>query len=164
MIVRIAPGQNAAIHSAVHTAAAGEVLVVDASGDRNHGPFGDILATCCRNQGIPGLVIDGTVRDTDELRQMDFPVFCLGANPAATVKDDSGEIDVEISCGGVRVRPGDFIVGDDDGVTVVPREIAAEVANLAAAVALREEAVKQRLADGETTLEIIGLPLPERRQ
>ena len=154
---KILPGQNAAIHRAVHTAKRGDVLVVDSAGDKHFGPFGDILATCCRNQGISGLVIDGTIRDTEEIRQMLFPVYCLGANPTATGKSDPGEIDIEIECGGVRVRPGDFIIGDDDGVTVVPRQIAREVIEEAVVVVRREETIKARLARGETTLEILEI-------
>ena len=154
---RIRPGENAAIHRAVHTAKRGDILVVDGGGDRSYGPFGDILATCCRNQGIAGAVIDSTIRDTEEIRDLHFPVFCLGAHPAATGKSDPGEIDIPIICGGVRVRPGDFIAGDDDGVVVVPRELAQQVADRAAAVAGKEELIKARLARGETTFEIFEL-------
>ena len=154
---RTPAGENAAIHRAVHTASSGDVLVVDCGGDRSFGPFGDILATCCRNQGVSGLVIDSTVRDTADLKDMRFPVFCLGANPAATAKTNPGEIDIEISCAGVRVRPGDFIVGDGDGIVVVPHEIAREVAERAAEVARKEEAILARLARGETTLQIFEL-------
>jgi RraA family protein len=158
---RIPPGENAAIHRAVHTAMRGDVLVVDSAGDRTFGPFGDILAACCRNQGVSGLVIDGTIRDTADIKQMHFPVFCLGANPTATAKTAPGEIDIEIECGGVRVRPGDFIAADDDGVVVVPREIAWEVIEKADAVVRNEESIKARLARGETTLEIFEIsPAP----
>ncbi len=158
---KILPGENAAIHRAVHTARPGDVLVVDSAGDKNFGPFGDILATCCRNQGISGLIIDGTIRDTADIRQMLFPVYCLGANPMATGKSDPGEVDIEIECGGVRVCPGDYIAADDDGVVVVPREIAQEVVEEAGAVARREETIKARLARGETTLEIFKIdPAP----
>ncbi len=155
--VRIVPGQNAAIHRAVHAAKPGEVLVVDAGGSRTFGPFGDILATCCRNRGIAGLVIDGTVRDTAELKAMQFPVFCRGAHPAATAKTEPGETDVDIVCGGVPVSPGDFIVGDDDGIVVVPSAISAEVEESVRAVAGREEEIMKQLADGRTTAEIFGL-------
>lgn len=154
---RIRPGENAAIHRAVHTAKRGDILVVDGGGDRSFGPFGDILATCCQNQGIAGAVIDSTIRDTEEIRELRFPVFCLGAHPAATGKSETGEIDIEINCGGVRVRPGDFIVGDDDGVVVVPREVAQQVADSAAEVARKEELIMARLEGGETTFEIFGL-------
>ena len=154
---RIPPGQNAAIHRAVHTAKAGQVLVVDGGASRSFGPFGDILASCCQNQGVVGLVIDSTVRDASEIEELGFPVFCLGTNPSATQKDDVGAIDVEISCGGVRVCPDDVIVGDADGVVVIPRDIATEVAERAKAVVQKESDIKKRLAAGETTYEIFGL-------
>lgn len=154
---RMRPGENAAIHRAVHTAKRGDILVVDGGGNTSFGPFGDILATCCQNQGIVGAVLDSTIRDTEEIRTLRFPVFCLGAHPAATGKSDPGEIDITIVCGGVRVCPGDFIVADDDGVVVVPRELAQEVADRAAVVAGKEELIMERLAGGETTFEIFGL-------
>ncbi len=157
----ISPGQNAAIHRAVHTASCGQVLVVDGAADRGFGPFGDILATSCRNQGIVGAVIDTTIRDVADIKEMRFPVFCLGANPAATEKTAPGSIDVLVTCGGVRVRPGDIIVGDDDGVVVIPVEIAAEVADCAQIVAARERDIKQQLACGLTTCEIFEIPVAE---
>jgi 4-hydroxy-4-methyl-2-oxoglutarate aldolase len=156
---KIRPGQNAAIHRAVHDAKRGDVLVVDGVGDKTFGPFGDILAACCRNQGIAGLVIDSTIRDTADIKEMGFPVFCLGANPAATGKTDLGEIDIAIDCAGVRVSPGDFIVGDDDGVVVVPRKIAKDILEKVAVVGCKEETIKARLARGETTLEIFEIGL-----
>jgi 4-hydroxy-4-methyl-2-oxoglutarate aldolase len=153
----IAPGQNAAIHRAVHAGRAGEILVVDGGGSRSWGPFGDILATCCRNQGIAGLVIDSTVRDAAELREMEFPVFCLGTNPSATAKTEPGETDVDIQCGQVPVSPGDFIVADDSGVVVIPQAIAADVVRLVREVGQREDAIMKQLAEGKTTAEIFKL-------
>ena len=81
-------------------------LVVDGAGSNSFGPFGDILAACCCNQGIAGLVIDSTIRDTADIKEMGFPVFCLGANPTATGKADPGDIYIAIDCAGVRVSPG----------------------------------------------------------
>lgn len=155
----ITPGQNAAIHRAVHTASCGQVLVVDGGGDRSFGPFGDILATCCRNQGIVGAVIDNTIRDVAEIKEMQFPVYSLGANPAATEKKASGSIDLEVTCGGLRVRPGDIIVGDDDGVVVIPVEIAGDVADRVQIISERERGIKQELANGLTTCEIFQIPI-----
>lgn len=154
---RITPGQNRAIHRAVHGAAQDQVLVVDAGSSLHFGPFGDILATCCVNQGLRGLVIDGTVRDATEIEDIGFAVFCLGTNPAATEKSDPGEVDVEITCGGVRVVPGDFVVGDSDGVVVIPADLVETVAANAAEVAAKEEAFKRAMEEGKTTLEILGL-------
>jgi RraA family protein len=153
----IVPGQNAAIHRAVHTASRGEVLVVDGGANQSFGPFGDILATNCFNQGIVGAVIDSTIRDVADIKKMKFPVFCLGANPTATEKQQPGDIDVPVTCGGTRVRPGDIIVGDDDGVVVIPFEIAAVVADRVQVVAGRERQIKQKLADGMTTCEIFEI-------
>jgi 4-hydroxy-4-methyl-2-oxoglutarate aldolase len=155
----VAPGQNAAIHRAVHTASCGQVLVVDGGANRCFGPFGDILATCCRNQGIVGAVIDSTIRDVADIKEMQFPVYSLGANPAATEKTAPGSIDVQVICGGLRVRPGDIIVGDDDGVVVIPVEIAGEVADRVQAVGERECEIKHRLANGLTTCEIFEISI-----
>lgn len=154
----ILPGQNAAIHRALVDAKSGEVLVVDGSGSRLHGPFGDILASACQLKGITGLVIDSTVRDVAEIRAMSFPVFCLGANPSATQKTDPGEINVAVLCAGVRVSPGDYIVGDEDGVVVIPQDIVREVAESVTAIVQREEEIKAELVRGKTTCEILNIP------
>ncbi|MEX0923662.1 MAG: RraA family protein [Rhodovibrionaceae bacterium] len=154
---RMSPGQNAAIHLAVHTSQPGDVLVVDGGGTRGFGPFGDILATGCQKKQIAGLVIDSTIRDAGALREMQFPVFCLGSNPTGTVKTEVPEVDIEILCGDAPVKPGDLIFGDDDGVVVIPQALAAEVAEKAAAVQAREKGFLERLAAGETTYEIFKL-------
>ena len=146
--VRIPPGENAAIHRAVHSAKAGDVLVVDANGSRSSGVFGDLLALCCFQKGVRGVVIDGTIRDTEEIAEMGLPVFCLGANANPAGKSDPGEVGTEIECGGVPVRPGDFVVGGGDGVAVV-----------------REERIRARLAEGETTCEALGIePSPGSKE
>jgi 4-hydroxy-4-methyl-2-oxoglutarate aldolase len=152
------PGQNAAIHRAVASAKPGEVLVVDAGGPNNFGPFGDILAFACQNAGISGLVIDGTIRDTQEIRKMGFPVFCRGANPAATKKKDLGRVNSPIGCGGVEVFPGDYIVADDDGVVVIPKNLISGVIDLAILVLERKEEIKTKLKAGKTTCEIFKIP------
>lgn len=155
----ITPGENAAIHRAVHTASPGQVLIVDGGADRCFGPFGDILATCCRDQGIVGAVIDSTIRDVADIKEMQFPIYCLGANPTAAAKTAPGSIDIPVICGGLRVRPGDVIVGDDDGVVVIPVEIAGTVADRVQIVAERECAIKKRLASGLTTCEIFEISI-----
>ncbi|RLA28087.1 MAG: RraA family protein [Gammaproteobacteria bacterium] len=154
---RIAPGQNAAIHRAVHTALPGDVLVVDGAGATTFGPFGDLLAECCKTKGIAGAVLDCSIRDSAEIRDLGFQVFSRGYQPAATAKDDPGDIDTGIVCGGVRVRPGDIIVADDDGVVVVPRDIAATVAEQVKQVVDKEASIRARILAGESTFEIFGL-------
>ena len=155
----IHPGQNAALHRTLAGARAGDVLVVDGGGCREFGPFGDILASACRHRGIAGLVIDSTVRDLAGIRETGFPVFCLGTNPSATAKTDPGKIDVALNCGGVRVSPGDQIVGDEDGVVVIPKEISAEVFASAMAIIEREKEILAEIAKGKTTCEIFKIPL-----
>lgn len=155
----IPPGQNAGLHRTLLNARPGDVLVVDGGGSREFGPFGDILASACRQKGIAGLVIDSTVRDLAGIRELGFPVFCLGTNPSATVKTEPGKIDVAIDCSGVPVSPGDLIVGDEDGVVVIPKQIIQEVLASAAAIAEREKEILSEIAKGKTTCEIFNIPL-----
>ena len=157
LTARIAPGQNAAIHRAIHVASPGHVLVVDGGGDTSFGSFGDILATACQKKGIPGAVLDASVRDSAEIRSLGFPVFCKGIHPAAPDKTDPGDINIEIHCGGVLVRPGDFVIGDDDGVVVVPGELAETVLKQVENVAKREAEILSDLEAGRSTVEIFRL-------
>ena len=153
----ITPGQNAAIHRAVHNARPGDILVVDGKKSVSFGPFGDILALCCQKQGILGLVIDSTVRDYEEIIKLKFAVFCLGTNPTATQKTDQGDIDIPIVCGDVIVNPDDIIVADDDGVVVIPKTLVEEVYKKLISVADKEKIIIQRIKDGETTCEIFNI-------
>ncbi len=155
--VRIVPGQNAAIHRAAHTANPGDVLVVDGGASPEFGPFGDLLTECCLMKQVAGAVFDCTVRDSTDIRALGFQVFCRGFHPAATAKDDPGEVDIEIDCGGARVSPGDIIVGDDDGVVVVPGAQAEEILEHVRQVAAREETIRARIQAGETTFDIFEL-------
>jgi 4-hydroxy-4-methyl-2-oxoglutarate aldolase len=154
---RIAPGQNSAIHRAVHRATAGDVLVVDGGGSERFGPFGDLLADGCLAKGVVGAVFDCTIRDSADIAALGFQVFCRGFHPEATAKTDRGETDVPVVLGGVQVHPGDIVVGDDDGVVVIPGDAASEVLTKVAAVAAREEAIRARIHAGETTLDIFEL-------
>lgn len=150
-------GHNAAIHRAVHDAAAGSVLVVSADAGSDYGYFGDLLAESCRQREVAGLVIDGTVRDADSLRQMRFPVFSTGVNPRATSKKEPGIVKESIRCGGAMVEPGDVVVGDADGVVVVPSGVLEAVAAAARAVEEREAAIRGQISKGLSTYEILKL-------
>ena len=155
--IAIIPGQNAAIHRAVHNARPGDVLVVDGKKSLSYGPFGDILATCCQQLGLSGLIIDGTIRDSSEIVELGFSVFSLGTHPAATKKTDPGEIDVPIVCGDVNVNPDDIIIADDDGVVVIPNLLVEEVYLGLMTVIKNEENIMKRLKNGETTCEIFKI-------
>ena len=154
---RIVPGHNAAIHRAVHDAQPGDMLVVDGAGSKRFGQFGDLLADCCQRKGIVGGVFDCTIRDRADIAALGFQVFARGFHPEATAKTDPGEVDIPVAVGGVLVSPGDIVVGDDDGVVVIPHRIAGEVLEQVAAVAAREETIRARILAGESTYDIFDL-------
>ncbi|SDE21841.1 RraA famliy [Variovorax sp. CF079] len=120
--VEVRPGDNLMIHAAIALAKPGDVLVIDGKGDQSAALMGTIMMNACRQVGIAGVVIDGAVRDSLEIDEMDFPVFSVGTNPNGPTKLASGRIGHPVSVGGVAVRPGDLVVGDADGVVVVERE------------------------------------------
>lgn len=155
--VRITPGQNGAIHRSVHTAQPGDILVVDGAASDRFGPFGDLLADGCKAKGIAGAVFDCTIRDSADIAALGFQVFCRGFHPEATSKAEPGEIDIPVIVGGVNVSPGDIVVGDDDGVVVIPAHLAGDVLSKVARVAAREETIRARILAGETTYDIFEL-------
>ena len=125
-------GDNLMIHAAMMMARPGDVLVVDGKADRSCALMGSIMMNACRKLGLAGVVLDAAVRDTEELRELGFPVYAVGANPNGPTKFVPGRINWPISCGGVAVQPGDLVVGDADGVVIVEREKAASLLDLAA--------------------------------
>ncbi len=155
--VRIIPGQNGAIHRAVHMAEAGDMLIVDGGASDRFGPFGDLLADGCKAKGMAGAVFDCTIRDSADIAALGFQVFCRGFHPEPTTKVDPGEVDIPVVVGGVTVMPGDIVVGDDDGVVIIPVARAAHVLTKVAEVAAREEQIRARILAGETTYEIFEL-------
>ncbi|HJV45411.1 MAG TPA: RraA family protein [Bacillota bacterium] len=125
--VKMPVGDNQVFLKAIREAKPGDVLVVDAKGDTYRAIAGDFVVGLAQTLGIKGIVVDGVIRDIEGIKQLGFPVFCLGTTVAASGKAGMGEINVPISCGGVSVHPGDIIVGDADGVVVVPQEMEEEV-------------------------------------
>lgn len=122
MTVKAPVGDNLIILQALRQSEPGKVLVVDMKGETYRSVMGDFMVTLAKNLGFLGLVFDGVVRDIQEIKALNFPVFCKGICIAASSKAGGGEIDVPISCGGVAINPGDIIVGDANGVVVVPKE------------------------------------------
>lgn len=125
--VNLPVGENGAILEAILQAKAGDVLVVNAKGDRNRAIAGDFVIAMMKKVGIAGLVVDGVIRDLQAVRALNFPVFCKGTTAVAGVKNGGGMINVPIAIGNVAVRPGDYIFADVDGVVVVPKENLGEV-------------------------------------
>ena len=151
------PADNLMIHHALTQAQPGDVLVVDAKGFTEGGPWGDILTLAAQKAGVSGLVIDGMVRDGDAIIEMGFPIFCRGLCIKATHKAQAGRVNEPIVCAGVRVEPGDVIVGDRDGVVVVAQARADAVLAASQAREDKEEALRADLNAGRTTVDLLGL-------
>jgi 4-hydroxy-4-methyl-2-oxoglutarate aldolase len=122
LTVEVRPGDNLMIHAAMALARPGDVLVVDGKGDQTAALMGTIMMTACKQLGVAGVVIDGAVRDSLEIDEMDFPVFSVGTNPNGPTKNVPGRIGHPVSCGGVTVRSGDLVLADADGVVVIERQ------------------------------------------
>ena len=151
------PGDNLMIHAAIEVCQPGDVLVVTTTSESTDGMFGELLATSCRAHGIAGLVIDAGVRDVSDLSAMDFPVWSKAISAQGTVKASPGSVNIEVVCAGALVRPGDGVIGDQDGVVVVQREAAAEVAELSAQRIEKEQRSRERLQAGELGVDFYGL-------
>ena len=151
------PGNNLWIHRAL-AAAAGEVLVVVTSKHYEAGYWGDIMTVAALARGIAGLVIDGSVRDSEAIARLQFPVFARGLSIRGTRKDAAatGYLQAPVTLGDVTVEPGDLVVGDADGVVVISRANVVEVFEKARERERREAEVIERLRKGETTLDIYG--------
>lgn len=157
LTVRTFPADNLMIHKAATLAHPGDVLVVNAGGYRDAAVFGDLLAYSCKVHGIAGIVIDGSARDAEGLAAIGFPVFARGVLPMGPFKDSPGSINLPISCGGIAVRPGDIILGDADGVVVIPREHAPEILGKAQAAIAKEQQLRKRIEQGEFIFDILKL-------
>jgi 4-hydroxy-4-methyl-2-oxoglutarate aldolase len=132
LTVEVRPGDNLMIHAALAIAKPGDVIVVDGKGDLGSALMGEIMCQQCVALGVSAVVLDGAVRDSVAIRQLGFPMFAAGTNPNGPTKSVSGRLNHPISLGGVSVKPGDLVVGDADGVTVIEREKAALMLPLAA--------------------------------
>lgn len=155
--VRCAPGDNLAIHVALLEAPEDSVLVVDCSEVPERGYWGEVLATAAMARGVAGLVIDGGVRDTGALRSLGFPAFSSVLALRGATKLAGGEIGGPVEVGDVTVSPGDWVVGDVDGVVVVPGGRLAEVAEAAHRRAKKEGEMFAALREGSSTVELLGL-------
>jgi 4-hydroxy-4-methyl-2-oxoglutarate aldolase len=151
------PGDNLMIHAALEVCRPGDVLVVAPVAESTDGMFGELLATSCRARGVVGLIIDAGVRDSTDLTAMAFPVWSKAISAQGTVKATAGSVNIDLVCAGALVHPGDVIVADQDGVVVVARGDAREVARLGEERRAKEESARQRLAEGELGLDLYSL-------
>lgn len=125
--VKVYPGDNLMVHKALDVLEPGDVVVIDAGGSMQNAVLGDLISTKAKHRGAAGFVVDGLVRDLQNIQELDLPVFARGTTPIGPLHRGPGEINCAICCGGVVVNAGDVIVGDAMGVVVVPREIGAEL-------------------------------------
>jgi 4-hydroxy-4-methyl-2-oxoglutarate aldolase len=155
--VKIYPADNLMLHKATEVAKAGDVIVVDAGGFPDMAILGELLCLVCKTKGVEGIVLDGGVRDIEGIRELGFAVFAKGIVPVGPLKDSPGSINVPIHCGGVPVIPGDLVVGDMDGVVVVPQARIEEVLEKARSIQEKERKIRERIEEGELIYDILGL-------
>ncbi|MFQ6050382.1 MAG: 3-hexulose-6-phosphate synthase [Candidatus Hydrothermarchaeota archaeon] len=156
LTVRVMDGDWAKTVEAIDEAKEGDVIVIDAGGGKT-AVWGELASYSCKNKGVAGVVIDGTIRDVDEIMEIKFPSFARYIYADAGEPKGFGEIGVEITCGGQRVKPGDIIVGDDNGVAVIPKENALEIANRAYDNLEFENRVREEIIRGGTLSSILKI-------
>ena len=158
--VDLEPADNWFIHVALLEAGEGDILVVDAKGYTDAGPWGDVLTLAAQERGLAALVIDGAVRDSQEIIESGFPVFTRGVCIRKTTKVQRGRVNVPVTVGGVLIEPGDILVGDADGLARVrPQDVDAALAS-AEHRAEKEDKMRAGIRNGASTLELLGLPRP----
>lgn len=154
--VQTMPRDNKIIHRAYAYAQPGDVLVVHCSDYYEAGYWGDLMSLGAITRGLAGLVIDACVRDADDIEAMGFPVFSRGLCIRGTSSIEGGTLNEPIAIGGIIIHPGDIIVGDRDGVVVVPKDRIGEAIEKAQAREAREEGIREQLRQGKTSIQIYG--------
>ena len=157
LTVDMRPADNLMLHYALLKAKPGDVLVVDAKGFMEAGPWGDVLTEAAMARGVAGLVLHGAVRDAEAIVRMGFPVFCRGLSIKGTGKHQPGRLDVPVCIGDAVVRPGDIVVGDRDGLVMVDADAVERVLASAQAREAKEAGFRRAIANGSSTVELLEL-------
>ena len=156
-IARCVPGDNTMVHAAVAQAAPGDVLVLTSAEPAPIALVGELLATQAQVRGVAGMLVDGAVRDLDELAELGLPIWARYVRAQGATKGEVGELDVSVVIGGSEINPGDLVVLDCDGGVAVPRAKVAHVLVLAEERAERERLLRERYAAGELSYDVNGL-------
>ncbi|QIQ21633.1 4-carboxy-4-hydroxy-2-oxoadipate aldolase/oxaloacetate decarboxylase [Zophobihabitans entericus] len=157
LTVDIRPADNLMLHYALLKARPGDVLVVDAKGFMEAGPWGDVLTEQAMTIGVEGLIINGAVRDANSISEVGFPVFCKGLSIKGTEKNQPGKLNVPVTISGVQINPGDIVVGDRDGLVVVSLDEVEQVIQKALQREAKEDIFKEKIRNGATTAELLNL-------
>lgn len=150
-------GSIITVHQALATAEPGSVLVVDGLGDHVSALFGELMGRDAKAAGLAGIVVDGAIRDVAGLNDLAFPTFSRWVTPRVGTNRRLGKINVPISCGGIAVSPGDWIVGDDDGVVVIPQDDLEAVIEAGLAVEEKEREIAGKIDAGARIADILGM-------
>ena len=153
LTVRLPDGENGAVLEAISKAERGDIIVIDAKGNTNRAVAGDFVMQLAKGVGIQGFVVDGVIRDAAAVREINFPVFAIGRAVAAGNKHGGGAVGVRVSVGGIPVETGDYIVGDIDGVIVIPNADVEKII-VAAETKVEKDAAREHeaLHNGETSI------------
>ncbi len=151
------PNDNWMLHVVMELCQPGDIFVVALSSENTNGMFGDLLAESALAHGVKGLVIDAGVRDIATLMKMNFPVWSRAISAQGTIKATPGSVNIPVTCAGARINPGDVIIADDDGVVVVPRKHAAEVADKAQQREDSERQKRQYFGEGKLGLDLYDM-------
>lgn len=143
--VKVPEGDNLMFHKAMDMAEPGDIIMIDAGGDKRRAILGELMISYCKSRGIAGVIVDGSIRDADALEEMDFPVYAKGITPNGPYKNGPGEINTPVTIGGQVVRPGDIIVGDQDGVVIIKPEDAKELAEQTRRVMDKEASIMEKI-------------------
>ncbi|MEY8339012.1 RraA family protein [Lachnospiraceae bacterium 62-35] len=163
LTVKTRNGDNLMIHEAINLAGPGDVIVVDNEGGRERSLAGAIMFGFMQYKGVEGFVVDGPVRDYEMVCRMDWPLYATGITSRGPYKQGPGEVNVPVNCGGVVVNPGDIILGDMDGVLVIPRQEAAAVLEKAVAFARKDEEKTVNAPLGKINREWVTKALQEKQ-
>ncbi len=168
LTVKARPGDNLMLHKAIDMALPGDVIVMDAGGDTTNALFGEMMLAYAIKRGVAGLVLNGAIRDSDAMKEVNHPVFAAGVTHRGPYKDGPGEINVPIAIDGMVVYPGDIMIGDGDGVLCIPIDEAKDILSKAQAKLAAETRQMEAIAEGtndrswvDATLERLGCNLPE---